>query len=53
MGKKEKIGNDTFSGREEVAHDSGKDFAKGECMCIRPLNAYSNRFISFRQEGTT
>lgn len=34
MGKKEKITNDTFSGREELAQDSGTDFASKANVCI-------------------
>lgn len=34
MGKKEKISNDTFSEREQVAHDSGKDFASKANVCV-------------------
>lgn len=34
MGKKEKIANDTFGGSEELAHDSGTDFASKANVCI-------------------
>lgn len=34
IGKKEKIGNDKFSEREKVAHDSGRDFASKANVCV-------------------
>lgn len=34
MGKKIKIANDTFSGREELTHDSEADFASKANVCL-------------------
>lgn len=50
MVEKIKIASDTFSGREELAHDSETDFATKANVCLLEPYVYTNWLVTFKQE---